>query len=133
MAAQPKLPGTLPTPAQARVVLRDSRALRQSRGRVVEGLKLRAKHAAGEVVQAAAELDAAETDLEVAGEGTPEDVDANARHGAAMRRMVRAKSDAEKVSAALALAKNDLRQADAQLAAAREDLESIRQGRRHHG
>jgi hypothetical protein len=130
MAAQAKLPGTLPTPAQARSNLRVTRDCFREKLLVFEGYKERIAASKDEVKAANLEVEEAEADLLAAEEGSKEDIDASSRHGKAMRRKARAQTDLEKVTAARRLAGREMALAAKGLAAAREDVEAIRQGRR---
>lgn len=130
MATQAKLPGTLPTHAQAKANLRDARSLESTRAKVVEGLKGKVKLAQKE--QAAAELDRdiAERDLEASAAGSDEERDADVRQFEADKRVERAERDLGKVKEALAVAVVEHADAARALSGARGDLRAIHQGRR---
>ena len=130
MSLQAQLPGTLPTPREARNSLRMARSAVKEKGNVVDGMEERQAASKEEVEAALEQVEEVENDLLDAAEDSPEYTAADAGHQKAWKRAERAESDLGKVGAVLRLARGELAAAVKQLAAARADIEAIREGRR---
>lgn len=133
MPNQARLPGTLPTPTQARGALKLARNCVREKENVADGLKERLAAARDEVAAAKAEMEEAEVDLVEADEDSPQEKTASVTHEKSYKRRARAQLDEEKVAKAYHLAQAELRVALKALENARSDIEAIREGRRKGG
>jgi len=129
-STQPRLPGTLPTPAAAKAVLRMARQEWRTRRETYDGLEGDHSSAKSEVKDATTEVDQAEADLLAASEDSKEEKAADVAHQRAWLRLERAESDLEKVASTHKLAKAELAKARKLLAGARAELQATREGRR---
>lgn len=127
---QARLPGTLPTTAQAKAALRMAVAAVKEKGNVVDGMKARFDTAKEDLAEARLKADEAEADLLATDEDSPAGAAADAAHGKACKRLEQASGDIAKVKASRKLAKAELREAEKRLESARADMEAIREGRR---
>jgi hypothetical protein len=130
MSSQAKLPGTLPTPAQARAALRLARDAFAARTGAARGLKEQVKLCKDTIIKTDDALEEAERDLLGTDPETGEGLAADVAHGKAMAAIERAETDLEKAKASLMVATDDLAAARRTLTGARGDLRAIRDGRR---
>jgi hypothetical protein len=129
-STQARLPGTLPTPAEARQRLRSASASESATASVLASLRDRLKDACEESKAARLELGEVERTLLDAGEGSPEEIVAQADQGTAWKRLCKAEIGIENLRATVRKAASDHAEAERGLRTTREDLEAIRQGRR---
>ncbi len=130
MATQPKLPGTLPTPAQAKSALRTAVSALADKRLLVIRLKDDAKTAALDLKRATKEVDVAERDLLAADEGSPEDADAAARLAKWLGMLEKAEDAVDKVKDTARRAQLELDAAAKVLRGARGDVRAVQDGRR---
>lgn len=130
MSSQPKLPGTLPTPAAAKSALRQAVASFAEKRLLVIRLKDNAKTAALDLKRATAEVDIAERDLLAADEGSPEDADATSRMAKWFGLLEKAEDAVSKVKDTTRRADIELDAAAKVLRGARGDVRAIRDGGR---
>ncbi len=128
--AQTRFPGLLPTPAQARLRLKDATSEEANARHLWEGLKEHQKAAKKEVEAAELELREVERILIDAVEDSPEARDAEKDQAKAWKRLKDAERGLENLKATHSSAQADWKEKRRSLMAAREDLEAIRQGRR---
>jgi uncharacterized protein YecT (DUF1311 family) len=129
-ATQPRLPGTLSTPAAAKALLRMARQEWRTRRETYDALEDDLSSAKSEVKDATTEVDQAEGDLLAASEDSKEEKAADVVHQRAWLRLDRAEGDLEKVASTHKLAKAELAKARKLLAGARGELQAVREGRR---
>lgn len=127
---QARLPGTLPTPRDARARLALAVAREVEASSKVAAFVLHMKSARAALKSAATEAGQAEQDLLAAEPGSPEETAADARHATAWRDLQRAEASIASLLDTSASARADRAEARAALRSAREEMEAIRQGRR---
>jgi hypothetical protein len=130
MATQAKMPGVMPTPAQARSVLRLSRDDVAAKRATVRAMRAQAQAAKDAEAAALADLEEAEGDGLASDDGTEAAVSAEQRQTKEWKRAKKARDSREKVARTLRLARSELKEAEARLAAARDDIEALQEGRR---
>ena len=130
MGTQVKLPGTLPTPAQARGKLKDARAERRTVLGAVLGFKAEIKAIGKELMALEGELEDAERTMENAVEDSPEQLEAEKDQGATWDALCALEKKEANVKGALAKGEARLAECNRILREAREDIKAIRQGRR---
>jgi hypothetical protein len=130
MAAQQKLPHTLPTPAAAKQALRQAASNLAEKRLLVIRLKDDAKTAALDLKRAIKEVDVSERDLLAADEGSPEDIDASARMAKWFGQLEKAEDAVDKVKDTTRRAQLELDAAAKVLRGARGDVRAVQDGRR---
>lgn len=130
MSTQARLPGTLPTPAEARQRLKDATAAEANARNAKELSADRLKDAKDEAKAAEAELVEAERLLIDAVENSDEARAAEADQAKAWKRLRLAEKGIKNLTATHGGDLTEWKATKARLFAAREDLEAIRQGRR---
>jgi hypothetical protein len=130
VATQTRLPGTLPTLAQAKARLRESRGLVETRARTLEEMRGHKKTAKGDLADAEAAVDAAECDLLAALAGSAEETAADGAHAKAMRATEKAEEALRRVEHAVQRADSEHEDARRELTGARSELRAVREGRR---
>jgi hypothetical protein len=130
MATQARLPGTLPTPEQARAKLKNARAGRRVVLDVVTKNRLDLKAIAKEQEAAEVSLEDAEHTMGDAAEGSPEQLAAETEQAEMWDALGRLEKKAANLKAAQVKAQAALEEADRALRVARDDIKAIRQGRR---
>jgi hypothetical protein len=129
MSSQPKLPGTLPTPVQAKSNLRSAVETLAEKRLLLSRLKDDAKTAGLDFKRATKEVAMAERDLLAAAEGTPEDADASARMGKWLGMLEKAEDAVAKLKDTTRRGQLEVDQAVKVLAGARGDIRALQAGR----
>lgn len=127
---QARLPGTLPTPRQAREHLQAAIGAERSAAKEVEGFKLHLKSARAELKAAAGEMEAAEEDFLAAAPDSPEERAADAKAATAWARSRKAERGITNLLDTSRAARSRLAECRQKLRSAREELEAVREGRR---
>jgi hypothetical protein len=129
MSSQPKLPGTLPTPTQAKANLRLAVETLAEKRLLLSRLKDDAKTAGLDLKRATKEVSVAERDLLAADEGSPEDADAAARMGKWLGMLEQAEDAVVKLKDTARRATLEMDAATKVLAGARGDIRALQGGR----
>lgn len=130
MGTQARLPGTLPTPAEARQRLKDATAAEANTRNTMDSFKEHLKAAKKEASAAEGGLREEERILIDAADGSDEARAAETEQAKAWKRLRVADKGVENLKATYSKAEAEWKEARRRLMAAREDLEAIRQGRR---